>query len=104
MGAIALNWIQDDRSEPRDAVHHRTRAHHGDGRLLPLVVVNTSTSGLMARCEMRVEQGDRLRIDLPVVGALPAEVRWSLGGRIGCRFTATMGLQEYYALLAALRR
>ena len=104
VAASALSWIQDDRSEPRDAVHHRTRAHHGDGRLLPLVVVNTSTSGLMARCDVRVEQGDRLRIDLPVVGPIAAEVRWSLGGRIGCRFVTTMGISQYYELLAALRR
>ena len=104
MAATALSWASDDRGEPRDAVHHRTRAHHADGRLLPLVVVNTSTSGVMARCETRVEPGDRLRIDLPVVGVVQAEVRWALGGRIGCRFIATLALGQYYEVLAALRR
>ena len=104
MAALALSWASEDRSEGRDAVHHRTRAHHPDGRLLPLVVVNTSAGGLMARCETRVEPGDRLRIDLPVVGAVQAEVRWALGGRIGCRFLATLGLGQYYELLATLRR
>lgn len=104
MAAGALSWVQEDRSEPRDAVHHRTRARHADGRLIPLVVVNTSAGGLMARCETRVEPGDRMHIDLPVVGAITADVRWSLGGRIGCRLPAPLGLHEYYALLAALRR
>lgn len=104
MAASALSWANDDRSEPRDAVHHRTRAHHGDGRLLPLVIVNTSSSGFMARCETRVEQGDRLRVDLPVLGAVAAEVRWALGGRIGCRFVTTLGMGQYYEVLAALRR
>lgn len=104
MGLSALGWIADERSEPRDAVHHRTRAAHADGRLIALVVVNTSASGLMARCDARVEQGERLRIDLPVVGALMVEVRWSLGGRLGCRVVQPLGLAEYYALLAALRR
>lgn len=104
MAASALSWVSEDRSEPRDAVHHRTRARHGDGRILPLVVVNTSVGGLMARCELRVEQGDRLHVDLPVVGSVAADVRWSLGGRIGCRFLQQLGLAEYYALLAALRR
>lgn len=104
MRASALGWVQDERSEPRDAVHHRTRAAHGDGRLLPLIIVNTSTSGLMARCEASCEQGDRLRIDLPIVGALPVEVRWSLGGRIGCRMVQPMTTADYYTLLAALRR
>ena len=104
MAATALSWVSEDRSEPRDAVHYRTRAHHVDGRLLPLVVVNTSQAGLMARCETRVEQGDRLHIDLPVVGTITAEVRWSLGGRIGCRLPGVLGMGQYYELLAALRR
>ena len=104
MAATALSWVSDDRGDPRDAVHHRTRAHHADGRLLPLVVVNTSAGGLMARCEAQVEQGDRLRIDLPVVGVIQTEVRWALGGRIGCRFVAMLGMGQYYELLATLRR
>lgn len=104
MAASALGWIQDERSEPRDAVHHRTRAAHADGRLIPLVIVNTSTSGLMARCEVSLETGDRLRIDLPLVGALPVDIRWSLGGRIGCRMVQPLSLSDYYALLGALRR
>ncbi|WP_425229763.1 PilZ domain-containing protein [Sphingomonas sp.] len=104
MAASALNWVGDDRSEPRDAVHHRTRAHHADGRLLPLVVVNVSSGGLMARCDAPCEQGDRLRVDLPNVGLITVEVRWSLGGRIGCRLPTPLGLSDYYALLSGMRR
>lgn len=96
--------MSDERSEPRDAVHHRTRAAHPDGRLLPLLVVNTSQGGLMARCDAPCEEGDRLRVDLPQIGHVVAEVRWCLGGRLGCRFERTLGLAEYYTLLAALRR
>lgn len=103
MAVSALGWVQDERSEPRDAVHHRTRAGFPDGRLLPFLVVNSSASGLMARCEGPCEPGERLRVDLPVVGAMPVEVRWALGGRIGCRFVQPLGLAEYYALLAAMR-
>lgn len=51
----------EERSERRDAAYHRTRAAHPDGRLLPLVIVNTSQSGLMARCEAPCEEGDRLK-------------------------------------------
>lgn len=103
MAASAL-WAGDDRSEARDAVHHRTRAGHPDGRLLPLVVVNTSPGGLMARCDAALEPGDRLRIDLPIVGALAMEVRWALGGRIGCRLPTALGTADYYAMLAAMGR
>jgi hypothetical protein len=31
------------------------------------------------------------------------EVRWVLGGRIGCRFEATVPVSHYYPLLAAVR-
>ena len=104
MAASAIDWMTDERSEPRDAVHHRTRAAHPDGRLLPLVIVNTSQSGLMARCDAPCGEGDRLRVDLPQIGHVVAEVRWCLGGRLGCRFERQLGLAEYYTLLAGLRR
>lgn len=104
MAVGALGLAVDERSEPRDAVHHRTRAGFPDGRLVAFTIVNTSASGLMARCDAACEPGDRVRVDLPIVGPIPMEVRWSLGGRIGCRFAQSLGLAEYYALLAALRR
>lgn len=104
MASNALPWMFDERSEPRDAVHHRTRAVHPDGRLLPLLIVNTSQNGLMARCDAPCEPGDRLRIDLPQIGHVMAEVRWSLGGRLGCKLERPLGLAEYYTLLSALRR
>lgn len=102
--AASAGWSVEERSEPRDAVHHRTRAAHPDGRLLPLVIVNTSQSGLMARCEAPCEEGDRLKIDLPLIGPVIAEVRWALGGRLGCRLDRALGLAEYYTLLSRLRR
>jgi hypothetical protein len=104
VAAHAIGWMYDERSEPRDAVHHRTRAVHPDGRLLPLLIVNTSQSGFMARCEAACVEGDRLRVDLPQIGNVVAEVRWALGGRLGCRLERPLGLAEYYTLLAALRR
>lgn len=104
MAVSALRWVQDERSEARDSVHHRTRATRPDGRMLPLVIVNTSPGGLMARCDVPCEEGDRLRIELPSVGLLPVEVRWSLGGRIGCRIAGALDTDAYYAMLGAMRR
>lgn len=104
MQLSALGWGHEERSEPRDAVHHRTRAYHADGHALHLVIVNTSTGGLMARCEAPCEPGDLMRVELPAVGVLPVEVRWSLGGRIGCRLVQPLAPERYQAMLAALRR
>ncbi|WP_174293139.1 PilZ domain-containing protein [Sphingomonas bacterium] len=100
----ASAWAGDERSEPREAVHHRARATHPDGRLLPLLIVNISHGGLMVRCDAPCEPGDKLRIALPRIGAVVAEVRWVLGGRLGCRLERPLGMAEYLTLLSGLTR
>lgn len=94
--------IDDQRSEARDEVHFRARGFGGDARALSMLVVNLSPHGLMARCDDAFAPGERLRITLPVVGVVVAEVRWALGGRVGCRFDAGIDRASYYELLAAM--
>jgi hypothetical protein len=43
-------------------------------------------------------------VNLPKVGTMVAEVRWSLGGRIGCQFERAIDLASYYELLAVLMK
>ena len=93
----------DERSEPRQDVLHRTRAATAQG-VRPITIVNVSPRGLMARTADAHAAGDRLTVELPVVGAVAAEVRWALGGRIGCRLERVIGLADYHHLLQALRR
>lgn len=71
---------------------------------LSLLIVNLSPHGLMARCEGAFTVGERVRIALPVVGVVIAEVRWALGGRVGCRLDQGIDRASYYELLAALMR
>jgi hypothetical protein len=61
-----------------------------------------SALGLMARCDMEYAIGDKLRVTLPVIGSIMAEIRWSLGGRIGCELDRAIELADYYDVLAAL--
>lgn len=102
--AISARGLVDDRSEPRDEVHHRTRGTRADGLPLELLIVNISARGLMARCEAPLKVGDRLRVKLPAVGGVPAEVRWSLGGRVGCQLDQSIPLASYFQLLAAMAK
>lgn len=99
MGNLALAEV---RREERDEVHYRVKAFGPDARQLSLLIVNISPHGLMARCETCFEVGDRIRMTLPVVGVIAAEVRWSLGGRIGCQFDQAIDLAGYYELAAVL--
>jgi hypothetical protein len=101
---MATNLAYDElRAAPRDEVHYRTRGTAADGRTLALLVVNISAMGMMARCEgTSFAVGDRLKVRLPVVGTIEAEVRWALGGRIGCELGRAIDLPAYYSLLAAM--
>lgn len=105
---MASSWAapatHEHRSEPRDETHHRARATDlGSGAPLPMLVVNMSPGGLMARCEVPLGVGDRVRVVLPVAGTRVAEVRWALGGRIGCRFDQAVEMIDYPRVLLAMR-
>lgn len=92
----------EDRRENRDEVHYRTRATRTDGSRIPVLVVNVSPHGLMARCETPLSEGETLRVKLPDGGDVAADVRWALGGRIGCQFARPIAQAPYYELLSKL--
>ena len=99
MGGLAF---ADSRTASRDEVHYRARAVGLDGKPVSLLIVNMSALGLMARCDTAYAIGDKLRVTLPVIGSIMAEIRWSLGGRIGCELDRPIELADYYDVLAAL--
>ncbi|MBX9731680.1 MAG: PilZ domain-containing protein [Sphingomonas sp.] len=92
----------DDRSAGRDEVHFRAKGFGPDAKPVAMVIVNMSAMGLMARCETSYQPGDRFSIQLPIVGTVSAQIRWSLGGRIGCELDQPIDLADYYELLAAM--
>lgn len=95
--------LWDARSERREEVFHRTRATTADGTPLRVTLVDLSSGGCMARCEAAVAPGDRLAVELPLAGRIQAEVRWALGGRLGCRFERALGADTYAQVLARMR-
>ena len=103
MGQSAIA-VEDLRADPRDEVHQRARATRADGLPLTVLVVNISAGGLMARSEAPFERGDRLTVQLPVVGPVGGTVRWALGGRIGCQFDGVIQAIRYRALLETIAR
>ena len=92
------------RALERDEVHYRARAVAPDGAPAPLLIVNITAMGMMARGDMVGSVGDRARIPLPVVGNVVAEIRWALGGRIGFAFPSPIATTDYDAVLGAMRR
>ena len=98
-----LALAHEDRTEPRDEVFHRTRLTLGGDRIVKAIVVNLSPHGLMARADADIAMGESIRLALPVIGATTATVRWSLGGRIGCRLDQPIDPATYGSVLTAAR-
>lgn len=101
--ATALAYgLTEDRATVRDEVLYRVRAFGPDARDLSLLVVNLSARGLMARTGASHAVGERLRVMLPVIGVVVAEIRWSLGGGIGCELERAIGVADYDDMLAVM--
>lgn len=92
----------DRRDAAREEVFFRTRATTQAGDVIQLQIVNMSAGGFMARCEAELAAGESVSIRLPVVGDISAEIRWSLGGRVGCQFDRMIDLAPYLQLLAEM--
>lgn len=92
----------DPRREGREDVYYRARAFGPDAKQLGFIIVNISPHGLMARCDDPLESGDRIRVVLPHAGTVVAEVRWALGGRMGCQFERAIDLASYYELISTM--
>lgn len=99
---LAARVQPDRRQSERDEVFYRTRAGAPALGNFPVQVVNISANGFMARTETELAVGQTLTIRLPVVGEVKAEVRWSLGGRVGCQFVRMIELASYLELLGTL--
>ncbi|NLS27184.1 hypothetical protein S2M10_21770 [Sphingomonas sp. S2M10] len=93
----------DDRLVHRDEVEHRTRAVGPDAKSVAFLIVNVSPQGLMARCEAPFETGDLLRIQLPILGETGAEIRWALGGRVGCQFLQPIAAGDFGPMVTVMR-
>ena len=102
MALRQASW-QEDRIAPRDETWRRVRVADANGARLPALVVNLSPHGLMARVDEVVAVGEVLTFDLPHVGPQRAEVRWSLGGRVGCKFQHAIPADDYTRVLPMMR-
>jgi hypothetical protein len=92
----------DRRQAPREDVYYRTRASAPGFGSVSVQIVDISANGFMARTDAGFAAGDTLTVRLPVVGEINAEVRWALGGRIGCQFSRMIALAPYLELLGTL--
>jgi hypothetical protein len=81
--------------EVMEALHYKARAHRNaveiaavltrqNGRTQDIVIDNLSVDGCRIHGYFLV--GDLLKLKLPKIGELEAQVRWAIFGRAGLRF------------------
>lgn len=71
-----------------------TQMRCSDRETVEVVVRDISLSGFRADCNHPVLIGSYVSIDLPGVGAVQAQVRWRVGGRLGARFLDPVNLRR----------
>jgi hypothetical protein len=54
-----------------------------DGRTFAVRILNLSQGGFMARSEWPLNERTPVRVDIPTIGWLRAEIIWVLGDRVG---------------------
>lgn len=76
----------DRRRAEREEVALDTLMADRDGRTFAARILNLSQYGLLAETEAPLCERAPLRVDLPTIGWLRADVVWSLGPRAGIAF------------------
>ncbi|MBA3896774.1 MAG: PilZ domain-containing protein [Sphingomonadaceae bacterium] len=70
-----------------------------EGRTFAARILNLSELGLLAETEAPLCQRAPIRVDLPTIGWLRADVVWSLGPRIGAAFREPIDANTYAAFV-----
>jgi hypothetical protein len=89
------------RAARRVHVETHSRLRHGDFRLTEVQLTNLSFGGFCATCEVPLEAGDYVSIDLPDIGLVRAKVVWCHDGQLGGTFSAPVDIRRCSATSAA---
>ena len=77
----------DRRLAPRRELHLRLTTLSGQQTASNVTVLDLSSTGLLLQTSMHLAAGETLQINLPHAGFQAAEVVWTSGRFVGCRFT-----------------
>ena len=85
--ALANHVIENDRRKAERAeVALETLMCDREGHTFGTRILNLSLTGMMASTEAPLCERDPIRIDLPIIGWVKADIMWVLGDRVGARF------------------
>ena len=93
------NYVK--RSARRVDVTTHSRLRHGDFRQTEVQLANLSFGGFCAQCQVALERGDFVSIDLPDIGLVRAKVAWCQDGKMGGAFFSPVDIRRSSATAAA---
>lgn len=88
--------------EVRHDVRGTACVHAGDGSFF-VELINLSRCGCAVLSPVSVLIGTKISIELPLVGVVAGQVRWSLGGRFGTAFAKRLSIEPLLVENALLR-
>jgi len=95
---LAENVIASDRRKiTRQDYALETLMCDRENRTFGARILNISNGGVMAQVEAPLCEHDAIRIDLPTIGWLRADIVWVLGDRVGAAFREPIDLNEFAA-------
>jgi hypothetical protein len=60
--------------------------HRGEEPPLPVIVTDLTEQGCRIAAEETLRIGEQIRLEIPRLGYLNAQIRWAFGGEAGARF------------------
>ncbi|MET0240112.1 MAG: PilZ domain-containing protein [Sphingobium sp.] len=107
MSTERLRRLSELNAQRRRAVRHEvdypTMAWRSRGEQFDARLIDISSTGFHARCEHRFDRGENLRVLLPVLGVMEAQIAWSLSGCCGGWFVDPVGAVAFADMLTEIR-
>jgi hypothetical protein len=83
-----------ERQAERTKVLAKAQIHQNARYSVEVRIRDVSQCGFMAECDEPVGIGSYVALDVPGIGAVRAQVRWQIGGRMGGMFLNPISLDR----------
>ncbi len=82
------------RQTERIAMDETARLHPNEWSSLEVRILDFSNSGFRAECEAAMMAGSGIKLEIPGIGTVEAQVSWRRDGQIGAKFTQPVDLSS----------
>jgi hypothetical protein len=82
------------RRSERTPVGSNAQLRHPHWYNVEVTICDVSQCGFMAECSQPMQIGSYVSLDVPGIGAVNAQVRWQIGGKLGGMFLDPISLNR----------